>query len=162
MVTNEYILAEKLGTLLLARHWKVAVAESCTGGGLAHAFTSVPGSSAWFELGVVSYSNRMKTAMLNVSESLLARYGAVSEEVAAAMLQGVLAKSGADIGMAVSGIAGPSGGLPNKPVGMVCFAWGSLRGICTDTVVFSGDREGIRSQSVNTALEKLIEFAHAI
>lgn len=153
-------LATTLGRLLEARGLKVATAESCTGGLVAAAITDVAGSSAWFERGFVTYSNAAKVAMLGVSADTIAVHGAVSEATAREMAVGALAHSAADLVVAVTGVAGPSGGSPDKPVGMVCFAWGR-RGGAVDAVArqFGGDRAAVRSASVVTALEGLIARA---
>lgn len=155
---NEEIarLSETLGNALQLKCWQVTAAESCTGGGVSHAITSVPGSSSWFEAGFVTYSNTMKTQLLGVGEDTLARSGAVSTEVAEAMLQGALERSGADIGVAVSGIAGPGGGSRSKPVGTVVFASGSAANFNSSVHYFAGSREQIREQSVVMALRLLI------
>jgi len=151
-------LAERLGSLLLERGEWLAAAESCTGGWLAQSVTAIAGSSAWFDRGFVTYSNAAKVDMLGVPESTLERHGAVSEAVARAMAQGVLAHSRADWSVAITGIAGPSGGSPEKPVGTVCFAWAGKDGGCeAQTCHFSGDRAAVREQSVWHALNGLIE-----
>lgn len=153
-------LAAELGRALLARGRRVTVAESCTGGLLAGAITSVAGSSDWFEVGFVTYSNGAKTALLGVPEAVLAAHGAVSEETARAMAEGALAKSGADLAAVVTGIAGPAGGTPAKPVGTVCFAWAVKGGAAEATTRrFEGDRAGVRAASVVFALEGLVERA---
>ena len=151
-------LAERLGSLLLERGEWLAAAESCTGGWLAQSVTAIAGSSAWFDRGFVTYSNGAKVDMLGVPESTLERHGAVSEAVARAMAQGVLAHSRADWSVAITGIAGPSGGSPEKPVGTVCFAWAGKDGGCeAQTCHFSGDRAAVREQSVWYALNGLVE-----
>jgi len=152
------ILAEGLGRQLLERGEWLAAAESCTGGWLAQSVTAIAGSSAWFDRGFVTYSNAAKVDMLGVPESTLERHGAVSEAVARAMAQGVLAHSRADWSVAITGIAGPSGGSPEKPVGTVCFAWACQDGGCeAQTCHFSGDRAAVREQSVRYALKGLID-----
>jgi nicotinamide-nucleotide amidase len=151
-------LAERLGCLLIERGEWLAAAESCTGGWLAQSVTAIAGSSTWFDRGFVTYSNAAKADMLGVSDSTLARHGAVSEAVARAMAQGVLTHSRADWSVAITGIAGPSGGSPEKPVGTVCFAWASKEGGCeAKTCLFSGDRASVREQSVRYALNGLID-----
>ena len=156
-------LATRLGGLLEARGWHVSTAESCTGGLVAGAITDVAGSSAWFERGFVTYSNEAKTEMLGVRAETLAADGAVSEATAWEMVAGALERSTADLAVAITGIAGPSGGSPGKPVGLVCFAWarrgGSLR---SSTRRFAGDRAAVREGSVLVALEGLIEQASAV
>jgi nicotinamide-nucleotide amidase len=151
-------LAEKVGARLKAAGALLACAESCTGGWVAQAVTAVAGSSDWFDRGFVTYSNAAKLEMLDVRRETLDRYGAVSEETARAMASGALGHSGADISVAITGIAGPTGGTSAKPVGMVCFAW-ALRNGATDsrTLRFDGDREQVRRQSVIEALEGVLE-----
>ncbi|HET7033223.1 MAG TPA: CinA family protein, partial [Casimicrobiaceae bacterium] len=117
-------LATRLGSLLERRGWRVATAESCTGGLVAGAITDIAGSSVWFERGFVTYSNDAKTEMLGVRGETLAAHGAVSEATAREMVAGTFERSSAEVVVAVTGIAGPSGGTPAKPVGLVCFAWG--------------------------------------
>ena len=155
-----YALAAELGRALLARRRRATVAESCTGGLLAGAITSVAGSSDWFDVGYVTYSNAAKVTLLGVPDAVLASHGAVSEETARAMALGALAKSGADIAAAVTGIAGPSGGTPEKPVGTVCFAWARRGGGAESTTChLAGDRAAVRAASVTFALEGLLERA---
>lgn len=150
-------LAERLGNRLLEQGAAVAVAESCTGGWVAQTLTAIAGSSAWFDRGFVTYSNAAKSDMLGVAETTLARHGAVSEATARAMAQGALEHSLADWTLAITGIAGPSGGSPDKPVGTVCFAWASRDGGCeAQTRFFSGDRTAVREQSVRHALSGLL------
>lgn len=137
---------------------KVATAESCTGGLVAALFTSQPGSSEWFTAGFVTYSNEAKQAMVGVSHKTLEHYGAVSEETAGEMAQGAVAHSDADISLSITGIAGPEGGSNDKPVGTVCFGWAKAGDKPkTDTRLFEGDRASVREQSVQYALEKLLE-----
>jgi nicotinamide-nucleotide amidase len=151
------ILAERLGHVLLARGEWLTAAESCTGGWLAQSVTAIAGSSAWFERGFVTYSNAAKMEMLGVPETTLERHGAVSEATARQMAQGALAHSHADWAVAITGIAGPTGGSPEKPVGSVCFAWAGKEGGCTaETCRFSGDRAAVREQSVRHALRGLV------
>lgn len=152
------ILAEHLGILLRQKDAFLTVAESCTGGGVAAAITAIAGSSAWFELGLVTYSNGAKMTHLNVPAELIAKWGVVSEAVAKAMADGALIKAQADYTIAVSGIAGPSGGTPEKPVGTVCIAWGSPREVIANTFLFVGDRNEVRQQAVEKALTSLIGF----
>ena len=155
-------LATRLGALLEARGWRVSTAESCTGGLVAGAITDVAGSSAWFERGFVTYSNAAKTEMLAVRVETLAAHGAVSEETAREMVAGALERSSADVAVAVTGIAGPSGGSPQKPVGLVCFAWGRREGaVRALTRRFSGDRAAVREAAVIAALDGLMEIAAA-
>jgi nicotinamide-nucleotide amidase len=155
-----HALAAELGRALLARGWRVTVAESCTGGLVAGAITSVAGSSDWFDVGYVTYSNGAKTALLGVTEAVLVAHGAVSEETARAMAEGALAQSGADLAAAVTGIAGPAGGTPAKPVGTVCFAW-AARGAAAESTTrrFDGDRAAVREASTAFTLRGLLERA---
>jgi nicotinamide-nucleotide amidase len=153
-------LAAELGARLAARGWRVATAESCTGGLVAGAITAVAGSSDWFDRGFVTYSNEAKTALLGIDPELLAKHGAVSEVTARAMAEGALRASGADAAVAVTGVAGPGGGSPGKPVGMVCFGWARRGGDArAATFHFPGDRAGVREASVRAALEGLRELA---
>jgi len=155
-------LAAELGSLLVARKWRATVAESCTGGLVAAAITSVAGSSAWFEESYVTYSNAAKSERLGVDAQLLAAHGAVSEPVATAMATGALRCARADLAAAITGIAGPGGGTPGKPVGTVCFAWAVAGGdVQCATFRFDGDRSAVRRASVVVALEGLIERARA-
>ena len=163
-------LASELGLLLKALNAQVTTAESCTGGGIAEAITRIAGSSAWFEAGFVTYSNQQKTRQLEVPEPLFTRVGAVSREVVEAMVQGAQAQSGARFAVAVSGVAGPGGGSPEKPVGTVWLAWGAgdevsppaeLEAPARDEVSserrhFAGNRDEVRRQTVIAALEGLI------
>lgn len=152
------ILAQELGSALLARGEWLAVAESCTGGWLAQSVTAIAGSSGWFDRGFVTYSNGAKVDMLGVPETTIDRHGAVSEATARAMAQGGLAHSRADWAVAITGIAGPSGGSPDKPVGTVCFAWAAKDGGCeAQTCHFTGDRGAVREQSVRHALSGLLQ-----
>jgi len=140
----------------------LATAESCTGGWVAQVVTSVAGSSEWFERGFVAYTNLAKREMLGVSTTTLSRYGAVSEQCARAMAEGALTHSHAQVALAITGIAGPSGGTPEKPVGMVCFAWaGKKRDTNSAKHLFTGDRESVRRQSVAMALQGLLEYLNA-
>lgn len=153
-------LSAELGALLGARGWRVTTAESCTGGMVAAAITATAGSSGWFDVGYVSYSNAAKETLLGVSPAILARHGAVSEATARAMAEAALARSGANLAVAVTGIAGPGGGSAGKPVGMVCFAWavaGEATRAATRQLV--GDRTQIRLAASAAALEGLIEAA---
>ena len=156
---NTRLLCEILGQQLVARHWHVATAESCTGGALAASITQIAGSSAWFECGVVSYANHIKQKLLQVNTETLATYGAVSEAVVIQMAKGVLELSDADIAIAISGVAGPSGGSTGKPVGTVWFAWAVRNGeVRTQVLYFSGDRLHIQHQAVEQGLQGLLTF----
>jgi nicotinamide-nucleotide amidase len=154
-------LALRLGRALLVRRARVATAESCTGGWIAKAFTDVAGSSQWFESGVVAYSNAAKDALLGVPSGLIARHGAVSEAVVRAMAEGARAQLGADLAIAVSGVAGPDGGSADKPVGTVWLAWATPRDTTAEHRVFAGDREAVRRQSVAVAIKGLLELVFA-
>ena len=149
-------LAERLGKVLLAQGEQVSCAESCTGGGIAEAITRVAGSSAWFEAGFVTYSNRQKTAQLGVPEALFAEHGAVSQAVVEAMARGAQRRSGARYAVAVSGIAGPGGGSADKPVGTVWLAWADGARCEARCYCFSGERQAVRQQSVQKALQGLL------
>jgi len=147
-------LSNELGIALQKRHWSLALAESCTGGWASQVVTASKGSSSHFERGFVTYSNLSKTEMLGVSEKTLETHGAVSEETAREMAAGALSHSNAQIAAAITGVAGPDGGTPDKPVGTVCFAWATIDGVLkSETWHFDGDREAVRYQSVQTALE---------
>lgn len=150
-------LTQQLATLLTQQKRRMVTAESCTGGWVAKACTDLAGSSAWFEGGVVSYSNDLKITLLGVSDHTLRRCGAVSEQVVREMANGALKQLGGDISVAISGIAGPAGGTESKPVGTICFAWADKFGIESKTYLFEGDRELIRLQSVFTALSGVIK-----
>lgn len=152
-------LAAQLGRQLLARRAQVCTAESCTGGGIAEAITRVAGSSAWFEAGYVTYSNRQKTAQLNVPLQLFDSVGAVSREVVEAMVRGACQHSGAQYGVAVSGIAGPEGGTPQKPVGTVWLACSVDGQVSSRCCHFSGDRAQVRWQAVQAALQELLRLS---
>lgn len=147
----------RLAERLLARGLSMAAAESCTGGWIAKCCTDRAGSSAWFERGFVTYSNAAKTDLLGVDPGLLAREGAVSEAVARAMAAGALGHSAADVALAVTGIAGPDGGTPDKPVGTVWFAWAVGGAVAAECLRFEGGREAVRRQSVRHALEGLLD-----
>jgi nicotinamide-nucleotide amidase len=152
-----YSLAERVGAELKRRKLMLATAESCTGGWIAEAITMVPGSSDWFERGFVTYTYISKREMLGVKQSTLGRHGAVAEEVVREMAAGAIARSHAQVAVAVSGVAGPSGGTPGKPVGTVCLAWClKNRKPRSETRHFSGDREAVRRQSVERALRGVL------
>ncbi|PSL11969.1 nicotinamide-nucleotide amidase [Marinobacterium halophilum] len=152
-------LAQKVGEALLAKGMKLATAESCTGGWVAQAVTAVPGSSHWFDCGFVSYSNTAKQKMLGVDLAVLEQSGAVSEPVVAQMAEGALRNSEAGIAVAISGIAGPDSDVGRKPVGTVWFAW-AIAGHPTVTCLsfFNGDRDEIRQQAVEQALEGVMAY----
>lgn len=152
-------LATKLGEALKQHEWKLATAESCTGGGLAYAVTDIPGSSAWFERGFVTYSNTAKQEALDVTLLTLSVFGAVSEQTAREMAEGALKNSQAQISIAITGIAGPDGGSVEKPIGTI---WIALAGInkTTEAIVenFLGNRKQVREQTIEFALTKLLNF----
>ncbi|WP_062383020.1 CinA family protein [Pseudomonas abietaniphila] len=151
-------LAATLGQCLLDAGAQVSTAESCTGGGIAEAITRIPGSSAWFEAGYVTYSNRQKTQQLNVPEALFSQVGAVSREVVEAMALGAQRHSAAQFSVAVSGVAGPDGGSAEKPVGTVWICWGVAQRLIAQRFQFPGDRDAVRRQTVKAALEGLIRL----
>lgn len=151
-------LARQIGETLLARGEWLVTAESCTGGWAAQCLTAIAGSSNWFDRGFVTYSNAAKQDMLGVPAETLDTHGAVSEPTAVAMAEGALLHSRGDWAIAITGIAGPGGGSPHKPVGTVCFAWAGRNGISqTITCQFAGDREAVRSQSVAFIFKQLID-----
>jgi nicotinamide-nucleotide amidase len=151
-------LATRAGERLKARGLKLVTAESCTGGWVAQAVTSVSGSSDWFERGFVTYSNDAKREMLGVRAETLERTGAVSEETALEMARGALAASRAQVAVSITGVAGPTGGTAAKPVGMVCFGWALAGGGAeAATQRFAGDRDGVRRQAVIFALQGVLE-----
>lgn len=149
-------LAAELGRHLQTLNAHVTTAESCTGGGIAEAITRIAGSSAWFEAGFVTYSNQQKTRQLDVPQALFMQVGAVSREVVEAMVRGAQAHSDARFAVAVSGVAGPGGGSPEKPVGTVWLAWGVGDEVTAECRHFPGDRDEVRRQTVIAALEGLI------
>ncbi|UTW08731.1 CinA family protein [Pseudomonas benzenivorans] len=151
-------LATELGARLMAFEAQVSTAESCTGGGIAEAITRIPGSSSWFEAGYVTYSNAQKSRQLGVPATLFDSVGAVSREVVEAMVRGAQAASGARYAVAVSGVAGPDGGSPEKPVGTVWLAWGDGGELFSVRRQFTGDRAEVRRQTVEAALEGLLRL----
>ncbi len=159
---NLILIVEQLAEQLMSENKMLTVAESCTGGGIASALTDLSGSSVWFERGFVTYSNQAKREMLGVSELTLKQVGAVSQETVIEMAEGALKHSHADYSLSVSGIAGPTGGSVDKPVGLVWFAWcktvNGENSVSTEQHIFSGDRHAVREQAVFYALEGLIKF----
>ena len=150
-------LASKLGLALHKNQLMLATAESCTGGGIAEAITRIPGSSAWFDRGFVTYSYESKVDLLGVKRETLLDHGAVSAEIAMQMVAGAIASSRAQVAVAVTGIAGPDGAQPDKPVGTVWFAWKfPKKPITSEVCHFSGDRNAIRQQTVFHALNTLL------
>ncbi|NAW33078.1 CinA family protein [Halomonas alimentaria] len=154
-------LAERLGRLCRDRGVTITCAESCTGGGVASAITSVAGSSDYFETGYVTYSNAAKTRLLGVEEALLDAHGAVSPEVVEAMVRGACRDSGGDLGVAISGVAGPGGGSADKPVGTVWLAWGDAEHAEAECHRYPGDRRAVREQAVREALVGMIRRLEA-
>ena len=151
-------LAAQLGESLRERGLMLTTAESCTGGWVAQAITAVSGSSQWFERGFVTYSNAAKVELLGVHPATLEQHGAVSEATVREMVEGALARSHAQVAVAVSGIAGPGGGSLEKPVGTVCLAWaGSGMETRTQTLLFMGNREAVRRQAVAAVLQGLLD-----
>ena len=152
-------LSKAVGAALERRGWRLATAESCTGGWIAQCVTEIAGSSAWFDRGFVTYSNDAKSDMLGVDPALIETQGAVSEAVVRAMAAGALRQSQADVAVAVSGIAGPSGGTPDKPVGTVWLAWQRTgQAARTRCECFPGDRQAVRRQAVILALRGVLEL----
>jgi nicotinamide-nucleotide amidase len=150
-------LARKVGDALKAKGELLVTAESCTGGWVAQAVTAIAGSSDWFERGFVTYSNAAKEDSLGVSKSTLRTHGAVSEETAREMAEGALRHSKGTLSLSITGVAGPSGGTADKPVGTVCFGWARKgRAARVETRRFGGDRESVRRQSVIHALEGVL------
>ncbi|SFO27856.1 CinA family protein [Nitrosospira briensis] len=156
-------LARQAGTALSQQELMLATAESCTGGWLGQTITSIAGSSAWYERGFITYAAISKHEMLGVSNATLEQYGAVSEQTASEMSAGAIARSHAQVAVSITGIAGPDGATPEKPVGMVCFAWIMKEGMAlAETRYFSGSREEIRRQSVAGALQGVIDLLYSI
>lgn len=149
-------LAARIGRRLKAKRAMLVTAESCTGGWVAQAVTAISGSSQWFERGFVTYSNAAKQEMLGVKKNTLRKWGAVSEETAREMARGALKRGGGTIAVAVTGVAGPTGGTAAKPVGMVCFCWATRKSLRSETRRFRGNRESVRRQSVVHALKGVL------
>ena len=158
MHTTQRLLAD----LLLKNRRLLATAESCTGGMIAAACTDLAGSSAWFDRGFVTYSNEAKTQMLGVTASLITQHGAVSEEVVRAMVQGAIAHSRAQVAVAVTGVAGPTGGSVAKPVGTVWFGFATPAGVVAEIQRFAGDREAVRAATVQHALQRLLALLSSL
>ena len=150
---------QALAEALRRRGWHLATAESCTGGLIAATCTQLAGSSDWFERGFVSYSNAAKTELLGVPMTLIENHGAVSEAVARAMVQGALQRAPVELAVAVTGIAGPGGAVPGKPVGTVWLAWGTAAGVQAERLQLGGDRDAVRHATVQAALQRLAEAA---
>jgi nicotinamide-nucleotide amidase len=155
---NKLELAAQVGEALKAKKLLLTIAESCTGGGIAQAITEIAGSSEWFDCGFITYSNSSKSELLDIPAAMLAQHGAVSEEIAAAMAEGALAASEAHVAISTTGIAGPGGAVPGKPVGTVCFGW-AVGGVThTERLVFSGDRNAVREQTITHSLDRLLRY----
>lgn len=153
-------LSQQLGALLADKRYTVATAESCTGGGIASAITEIPGSSLWFEMGLVTYSNSAKVQLLNVNPETLTEHGAVSQQTVMEMSEGALAASGANLAVAVSGVAGPTGGSKDKPIGTVWISWSAsfINAPESRLFNFNGGRAEIRRQAVMASLRGLIDL----
>ena len=159
MTSNDELqdLAIKIGQLLIETKKSISTAESCTGGWVGKEFTGIPGSSKWYGFGFITYSNKAKLKILGVSKDALIEEGAVSERVVKEMAEGAIKNSGSDFSISISGLAGPSGGTDNKPVGTVCFGIGSITKITCFTKFFEGNRDEVRKQSVSFALKELLK-----
>ena len=153
---NSIDLTKTLAEILLSRNWTVSLAESCTGGLVSATLTELAGSSEWFERGYITYSNEAKTECLDVPAQIIESHGAVSEPVAKAMAEGARINSGSNVAISITGIAGPSGGTAEKPVGTVCFGWATENQTLTKTMHFDGERQAVRQQATEFALTELI------
>jgi nicotinamide-nucleotide amidase len=155
-------VTQELASVLIKNNWCLSTAESCTGGMVAASITELAGSSEWFERGYVTYSNQAKSQDIDVSQNLIEQHGAVSDQVARAMALGAKQNSGSDIALSITGIAGPTGGSPEKPVGTVCFAWLLANDqMISETKYFEGDRQKIRQQACDFSLRKLLSLVIA-
>jgi nicotinamide-nucleotide amidase len=163
-IDPQHELAKALAHILIGRGWKIALAESCTGGLVCATLTDLAGSSDWFERGYITYSNAAKSGCLDVPAQTIESFGAVSEQVAQAMADGARRKAGVDVAIAITGIAGPTGGSPEKPVGTVCFGWSIKQNVGDDvktttiTKQFLGDRQAVREQARDFALSTLLDL----
>ena len=153
---NSTDLTKTLAEILLSRNWTVSLAESCTGGLVSATLTKLAGSSEWFERGYITYSNEAKMECLDVPAQLIESHGAVSEPVAKAMAEGARINSRSNVAISITGIAGPSGGTIEKPVGTVCFGWATENQTLTKTIHFDGDRQAVRQQATEFALTEFI------
>ena len=152
-------VTQELARVLIKNHWHLSTAESCTGGMVAASITELAGSSEWFERGYVTYSNQSKSEDIDVSQNLIEQHGAVSDQVARAMALGAKQNSGSDLSLSITGIAGPTGGSPEKPIGTVCFAWALANDqIVSETKHFEGNRQQIREQACDFSLRKLLDL----
>ncbi len=158
METKGKCIEEKIGDLLKNRKWTLAVAESCTGGLIAHRTTAIPGASAYFERGIVSYSNRAKVELLGVPQEVLDEHGAVSRQTAKAMCEGVSRNSGTEVGLSTTGIAGPGGGSPGKPVGTVYIGLHAPEKTLVQHFTFSGDRRTVKNKTADEAFDMLHDY----
>lgn len=158
MSEEEESLEKRLGDALRDNKLRIAVAESCTGGLISHRITNIPGSSDYFDRGVIVYSNTSKTQLLGVPKLIIDSFGAVSRETAKAMAEGIKKMSGSDLGLAVTGIAGPGGGTPNKPVGLVYMGLASLKPTMEKEFRFTGERYEIKNQASEEALKMVLGF----
>jgi nicotinamide-nucleotide amidase len=156
------LLARQVGEAIKAHGMTLVTAESCTGGGIAQAVTRISGSSAWFDRGFVTYSNASKEEMLGVSPETLEQHGAVSEATVREMAEGALQYSRAQLALSVSGIAGPTGGTPEKPVGMVWFAWATSDAVHTSCHHLPGNRDAVRAKSVQIALQGTLNLLNSL
>jgi nicotinamide-nucleotide amidase len=155
-------VTQELARMLIKNHWHLSTAESCTGGMVAASITELAGSSEWFERGYVTYSNQSKSEDIDVSQNLIEQHGAVSDQVARAMALGAKQNSGSDLSLSITGIAGPTGGSPEKPIGTVCFAWALANDqIVSETKHFEGNRQQIRQQACDFSLRKLLSLVTA-
>ena len=156
---NLHEVTQELARVLIKNHWHLSTAESCTGGMVAASITELAGSSEWFERGYVTYSNQSKSEDIDVSQNLIEQHGAVSDQVARAMALGAKQNSGSDLSLSITGIAGPTGGSQEKPIGTVCFAWALANDqIVSETKHFEGDRQQIRQQACDFSLRKLLDL----
>ena len=153
---NATDLTKTLAQILLSRNWTVSLAESCTGGLVCSTLTELAGSSEWFERGYITYSNEAKTECLGVPAELIEAHGAVSEQVAKAMAEGARMNSGSNVAISITGVAGPSGGSAEKPVGTVFFGWTTENQTLIKTMRFNGNRQMVRQQATEFALTELI------
>ena len=155
-------ITQELARVLIKNNWHLSTAESCTGGMVAASITELAGSSEWFERGYVTYSNQSKSEDIDVSQNLIEQHGAVSDQVARAMALGAKQNSGSDLSLSITGIAGPTGGSPEKPIGTVCFAWALANDqIVSETKHFEGNRQQIRQQACDFSLRKLLSLVIA-
>lgn len=161
-MVNINALAQQLGERLAQKSLTVTTAESCTGGGLGYALTSVSGSSAWYHQGIISYSNEAKQRLLAVPADCLIHHGAVSEQTAKSMAQGALQSAQANLAVSITGIAGPGGGSDEKPVGTVWFGLATHEVVSAVKRTFSGDRQTVREQAIETALRCLLDAANSL